>query len=74
MYILFVEKFGWIFLFLLASLSLLVSNPLSSDQNNSFHALPRVPAVNTIDRRIIYQSTLVPTRVANQRVGIFFQT
>ena len=54
-----------------------VSNPISSNQNNSNSlvlALPRVLAVNTIDRSIIYQSTLVPTRVANQRVGIFFQT
>ena len=40
-----------------------VSNPISSDQNNSLVlALPRVSAVNTIDRRIIHQSTLVPTK------------
>ena len=50
-----------------------VSNPISSDQNNSLViALPRVPAVNTIDRRIIYQSTLVPTRVANPTCRHFF--
>ena len=52
-----------------------VSNPISSNQNNSNSlvlALPRVLAVNTIDHSIIYQSTLVSTRVANQSGRHFF--